>query len=141
PTEKSEAEKEEGEDEKEDPIRKLYINLRKPGFKEFVSSHLQAIPGMEEKYQAEIRSKWQGFYPDEPYPLDAPKEEAPVEETEKAEETDKPDPPTTLNCPLSYNDRPEKNDEGRVSVDVCDNTCTARENCVAYNKYSGNINS
>ena len=81
--ETKEPEKEEKEEEKEegeDQIRKLYINLRKPGFKEFVASHKEAIPNMEEKYQAEIRSKWQGFYPEEPYPLDAPKEEIPDKE-------------------------------------------------------------
>ena len=83
PEKEEKEEKEEGEDQ----IRKLYINLRKPGFKEFVASHKDAIPNMEEKYQAEIRSKWQGFYPDEPYPLDAPKEvieepHTPPDETE-----------------------------------------------------------
>ena len=143
-TEEPEPDKEE---EKEDQIRKLYINLRKPGFKEFVHSHKDAIPNMEAKYQDEIRSKWLGFYPDEPYPLDEPKEapkDVPPDSMNSYGEgmqggEDKPEPPIMLNCPLSYNDRKEKNDEGRVNVDVCENVCEGRDKCVAYSKYQANI--
>ena len=142
-TKEPEKEEKEGKEEGEDQIRKLYINLRKPGFKEFVASHLDAIPNMEEKYQAEIRSKWQGFYPEEPYPLDVGKETVinipPNKEEPPPPTEEKPEPPITLNCMLSYDDRPEKNDEGRVKLDVCDNVCEGKDKCVAYQKYQANI--
>ena len=151
--ETKEPEKEEKkEEEKEDQIRKLYKGLGDQAFAEFVSSHAEAIPGMEQVYQDEIRGSWGkrakkkgGLLEGKPYPLDAPKEEIPDKEPEKPEE-EKPNLPITLNCPLSYEERQEKNDGGRVSVDVCDNVCESNEQktgpkdtCVAYMNYQANI--
>ena len=61
--------KEEKEEPKEDPIRAAYINLKKTGFKPYVEANLAAIGFLAEKYQTEIRAKWKGFYPDEPFPV------------------------------------------------------------------------
>ncbi len=133
----------------EDPIRKDFINLGWKSFKSWWTKHQAAIPGMRVEIQDEIREKWLRMS-NEPYPLDAPKEVIPPdvppdsmnsygEGMQGGEDKKKPDPPITLNCPLSYDDRSEKNEEGRVNVDVCDNVCEGKEKCVAYQKYQANI--
>ena len=139
---------EENEEEKEDQIRKLYHHLGDKKFEEFIEAHADAIPRMEQVYQDEIRAshykrakKKGGLLEGKPYPLDVPKEEVPEEPA--VEETEKPDPPITLNCPLSYNLRPEKNDEGRVTLDVCDALCDEKikKDCKSYQGYQENIKS
>ena len=142
------------EGEKEDQIRKLYqYPNTKEGdkkFQEFVSSHADAIPNMEQVYQDEIRAshikrakKKGGLLEGKPYPLDVGKETVinipPNKEEPPPPTEEKPDPPITLNCMLSYDERPEKNDEGRVKLDVCDNVCEGKDKCVAYTKYQANI--
>ena len=62
--------------EETDPIRREYNHLRKPGFKPWVQARKEYIRKMEQKYQDEIKAKWDDFYPGDPYPVDAPKEEA-----------------------------------------------------------------
>ena len=148
--EKPEPEKEEKEEkdegEKEDQIRKLYHGLGDKAFQEFMEFHADAIPGMEQPYPDEIRASWNkrakkkgGLLEGKPYPLDAPIPKGPIEGPDKVPE-EKPDLPITLNCMLSHEDQPKKNDEGRMAVKDCDEVkCESRKICVSYIKYFENI--
>jgi len=121
----------EGKKEDEDPIRKDFINLGWKSFIGWLNKHRIAISGMRVTTQDEIREKYFRMVPinlkDEPYPLDVPKEGPPVADEE-------PDP-IMLNCMLSYEDRPEKDENGRMATTQCDAVkCESREICVPYIK-------
>jgi recombination protein RecT len=61
--------KEEAGRDNEDPIRKLYWNLKGSGFRKFVMDHQSAILSMAQEYQDEIRQKWERIFPKELYPI------------------------------------------------------------------------
>lgn len=123
-------------EEDEDPIRKDFINLGWKSFRAWFFKYEKAIPGMRLSTQDEIKDKWMRIREnDEPYPLDVPKLKD--KEPEKTEEPkDKPDPPFMIPCTmLTYEERPEKNDEGYVNADVCDNVCDKSKECVTYQNF------
>lgn len=124
----------------EDPIRKDFINLGWKSFRAWFFKHQAAIPGMRVTTQDEIREKWLRMAPeDEPYPLyvakdDPPIEEPPDEGPDKPDE-EKPEPPTMINCMMNYEDRPDKDDDGKMATTKCDEIkCDSREICVPYIK-------
>lgn len=126
----------------EDAIRTLYLGKDLKGltsrkFAIFLKSHTAAIPGMAPEYQDEIKKEHARLFPGQDFPVLIASDPPPKQDKPKG--TEKSESPIMLNCMLDYEVRPEKNDDGHVSVDVCDNVCKSKDKCVAYTKYVENI--
>jgi len=81
-------------DDKKDPIREQYLNLRSAGFSTWVHKNLDMIRGMDNPYADEIKAKWEKLYPDDTYPLDKA-ESPPTGEIATPEQENEPTPEVT----------------------------------------------
>ena len=147
--------KAEEEEEKEDQIRKLYKGLGDQAFAEFVVSHANAIPNMEQVYQNEIRAshykrakKKGGLLEGKPYPLDAPKEAFEGPNDNPPDETETENEKTVrlvegarlTESGIAIKGCPNSSDEGiSVLTDKCDgigmDACKSREGCPNWTEY------
>lgn len=131
--------KETVEEPKENPVRAAYIKLQKKGFKPYVEANLQAIGFLPEKYQTEIRAKWQKFDYGEPFPGD--------ETVEKVEEAESPTDETDDDRFMRLVDGAEENVSGlalncpetekgvRVLKVKCEGNCNSRKECKSWKDY------
>jgi recombination protein RecT len=85
-------------DDKKDPIREQYINLRSAGFSTWVHKNLDMIRDLDTPYREEIKAKWEKLYPDDTYPLDidevATSGELATPEQQNEPEQETPEPKT-----------------------------------------------
>lgn len=130
---------------KKDPIRILYLGEDLKGltprkFKIFLKGHMVAIPGMDSKYQDEIKKEHARLFPGQDFPVLIASDKAPED---KPKASEKSELPIFLNCPRDYDEIPEKNDDGRVAATWCENedNCNPgfRETCKAFQEYQKNI--
>lgn len=122
----------------EQEIRAGFINVKKPGTLRGTEEILRPeIPNWSKALRQEWDDKWLRIMR-EPYELEEPEVDKTQEEKPLSQTEESPDPSVFLNCPETYEERPEKNEEGRINIDVCDNACSKKQSCLAYTLYHKN---